>query len=318
MPADMTHNPLYSTSTAEASRSRSSGVGGSSGYRGESGSGAYSSENTRAGRTASTASSWRSGTTGSGTLEPMSSSSFDTDHGDDRGHDGGGSAYSYESSERGYGGHGGGGGGGGGSTLSVNSEASSAARRPFGLSPVAERAGGRGESSAEITTDSSTPQSASTVYHARAGAGGPRSGNPGSFGYPDSSQAFSSGGGGGGGGAVTDDDDAESMFRPPSPGSVTRPLQPLLAQHSPLSAASGFGSRSNSFAMSSRSNSFASPVPGAGAGGTTWVAGVGLQKGIPAESLKVMSFFFFFFYEKTRRLFLVGGDHWSVGSIRWG
>lgn len=90
------------------------------------------------------------------------------------------------------------------------------------------------------------------------------------------------------------DDDAESMFRPSSPGSVTRPLQPLLAQQSPLSC----GTAS---AATSRSNSFASPrTPGpsivggvgaVGAGGahniTMWLPGVGLQRGIPSESLKV-------------------------------
>lgn len=290
LPYDKTSNPLFSndsyrtgpsasspTSAVEAAHARSSSRGGgSSGYHGESGSGAYGEHSAGA---SGSYSDWRSGATGSGTVEPMSSGSFDSEPGDDT--DGASSfdSASYQS------GHSRGGG------MSVISETSS--RRPFGLSPVAERNGDKGESSDMTTSSSSTTGGASTIYHARGGVGAPTSGiipGPGSY---------AAGGGvgvGGGGGYSTAstgaamDDDAESMFRPPSPGSVTRPLQPLLAQQSPLSSASAFDSRSSSFAMSSRSNSFASPKP---TGPAAWVPGVGLQKGIPAESLKVRLYIYF-------------------------
>ena len=292
LPYDKTSNPLFSSdshrtgpsasspaSAVEAARARSRSGGGSSGYHGESGSGAYGEHGAGA---SGSYSDWRSGATGSGTVEPMSSGSFDSELGDDT--DGASSfdSASYQS------GHSRGGG------MSVISETSS--RRPFGLSPVAERNGDKGESSDMTTSSSSTTGGASTIYHARGGVGAPTSGIPG----PGSFAAGGGGGGGGGGiglggystastGAGAMDDDAESMFRPPSPGSVTRPLQPLLAQQSPLSSASAFDSRSNSFAMSSRSNSFASPKPASskGSGQSMWVSGMGLQKGIPTESLKV-------------------------------
>lgn len=297
LPYDKTSNPLFSSgshrtgpsasspaSAVEAARARSRSGGGSSGYHGESGSGAYGEHGAGA---SGSYSDWRSGATGSGTVEPMSSGSFDSELGDDT--DGASSfdSASYQS------GHSRGGG------MSVISETSS--RRPFGLSPVAERNGDKGESSDMTTSSSSTTGGASTIYHARGGVGAPTSGIPG----PGSFAAGGGGGGGGGGGRIglggystastgagAMDDDAESMFRPPSPGSVTRPLQPLLAQQSPLSSASAFDSRSNSFAMSSRSNSFASPKPASskGSGQSMLVSGMGLQKGIPTESLKVSVF----------------------------
>lgn len=305
LPQDKTSNPLFSsdsyrtgastsspTSAVEAARARSSSRGGgSSGYHGESGSGAYGDEG-GAGMSGSF-SDWRSGATGSSTMEPMSSSSFDSeDPGDNS--DAGSSSFdsgSYQSHSRG----GGGVGGRGGTSMSVISEASS--RRPFGLSPVAERNGDKGESSDMTTSSSSTTGGASTVYHARGGAARPTSGIPGPGSYAGIGGAGAGGYSTASAGAM--DDDAESMFRPPSPGSVTRPLQPLLAQQSPLSSASAFDSRSNSFAMSSRSNSFASPKPGSGPGQAAWTPGAataaaaGLQKGIPTESLKVSYFSLF-------------------------
>eukprot|EP00903_Cladosiphon_okamuranus_P012187 g11430.t1 len=281
LPHDRTSNPLFSsdsyrtgpsasspTSAVDAARARSSSRGGgSSGYQGESGSGTYA----ESGAGHDSYSDWRSGATGSGTLEPMSSSSFESEPAEDTNGEGGRGAYQSR-------------GGGGGMSVSESSS-----RMPFGLSPVAERNGEKGESSDMTTSSSSTTGGASTIYHARGGAGAPTSGitGPGSY--------AGSGAGGAGGGSYSTasgmDDDAESMFRPPSPGSVSRPLQPLLAQQSPLSSASAIDSRSNSFAMSSRSNSFASPQPMAsmaGPGQTAWVPGVGLQKGIPTESLKAI------------------------------
>lgn len=289
MPPDKTSNPLFSsdsyrtggsspTSVAEAARARSSVAGGSSGYHAESGSGAYGTSGGAAsgGGHSTSFGSWRSGTTATGSESaPMQSSSFDTDEDDGPIFRRGGASSNFDR--------------GSSASMSVHSETSS--RRPYGLSPVAERSsGGQGESSEMTTSSSSTTGGASTIYHARSGADGPTSGMPvsrgGGHGRSGSGRAYSVASARAG----QDDDDSESLFRATSPGSVTRPLQPLLAQQSPLSSASAFDSRSSSFAMSSRNSSFASPragVVGSATSGMSWVSGAGLQKGIPSESLKV-------------------------------
>ncbi|CAM9890745.1 unnamed protein product, partial [Ectocarpus sp. 12 AP-2014] len=308
LPHDKTDNPLFSsdsnrdgggsspTSVAEAARARGtgsrsmSGGGSGSGSGSRSGSGhltesdatvevdSYGASMSDAAST-SLASS-QSNTSESPLIDPAYSSSFDSDVD----HHGGGEVAAEGSSlvggrnPRGSGG-----------VLSVTSETSS--RMPFGLSPVAERTDSRGESPGLTTNSSSTTGGASTVYLTRAGADGPR-GVPWSYGGPDGGGSYSMASGGAG----AEDDDAESVFRPPSPGSVSRPLQPLLAQQSPMSCVSGFASKSNSFAMSSRSSSmassFASPKAGGGAADAAAAASrlpaVGLRKGISNESLKAI------------------------------
>ncbi|CAN0191241.1 unnamed protein product, partial [Ectocarpus sp. 12 AP-2014] len=310
LPHDKTDNPLFSsdsnrdgggsspTSVAEAARARGTGSrsmsGGGSGSGSGSGSRSGSGHLTESDATvevdsygasmsdaASTSlASSQSNTSESPLIDPAYSSSFDSDVD----HHGGGEVAAEGSSlvggrnPRGSGG-----------VLSVTSETSS--RMPFGLSPVAERTDSRGESPGLTTNSSSTTGGASTVYLTRAGADGPR-GVPWSYGGPDGGGSYSMASGGAG----AEDDDAESVFRPPSPGSVSRPLQPLLAQQSPMSCVSGFASKSNSFAMSSRSSSmassFASPKAGGGAADAAAAASrlpaVGLRKGISNESLKAI------------------------------
>lgn len=308
LPHDKTDNPLFSnnsnrdgggssspTSVAEAARARGTGsrsmIGGVSG----SGSRSRSDHLTESDATvevdsygagmsdaASTSlASSQSNTSESPLIDQAYSSSFDSDVD----HHGGGEVAAEGSSladgrnPRGS-----------SSVLSVTSETSS--RMPFGLSPVAERTDSRGESPGLTTNSSSTTGGASTVYLAR--AGGPR-GVPWSYGGSEGGESYSMASGGATG-AGAEDDDAESAFRALSPGSVSRPLQPLLAQQSPMSCVSGFTSKSNSFAMSSRSSSmassFASPKAGGGAADAAAAAAsrlpaVGLRKGMSNESLKV-------------------------------
>lgn len=98
----------------------------------------------------------------------------------------------------------------------------------------------------------------------------------------------------------TDDDDAQSAFRPPSPGAVSRPLLPLMASHSPLSCgtASATNSRSNSLANS--------PLPVFDAAGQAHSGGGGAAGGrrnitiwVPGASLPVR----------------VGGSTFQVGGV---
>lgn len=124
-------------------------------------------------------------------------------------------------------------------TMSTLSETSS--RMPYGLSPVAEKMGEKGESS---DMSSNTTGGGGSVHHAR---------GSGSYSGRDSTPTAAIAPRGRGEGSTEfDDEDAEAMLRAPSPGSVKRPLQPLLAQYSQspvsLSSASAFGSRSGSFA----------------------------------------------------------------------
>lgn len=128
---------------------------------------------------------------------------------------------------------------------------------PFGLSPVDERVGGKGETDLA----SSSARSVESMERSTEGGGGGGS----SLGRYDSS------------GSVLDEDD--SMYRTASPGSVTRPVQPLMASQSPISGTASV--------MTSRSSSFASPTPVAAHNITMWVPGVGLQKGISSENLQV-------------------------------
>lgn len=174
------------------------------------------------------------------------------------------------------------------STLSEMSETSS--RRPFGLSPVAERSGEKGESS---DMSSSTTGGGSTVYHARGGGsygGGSYAGRSSSS--PTAALARPGRGGAGGALSSSEDEDTEIMFRAPSPGSVKRPLQPILAQqsHSPMSMSSSFGSRSGSFASPQPRHAIKSHS----------------QDDIPSSERSNVSFFF-----------LEGGVGWGQAGNGW-
>lgn len=205
---------------------------------------------------------------------------------------------------------------------------------PYGLSPVAETgAGGRDEADMNTSGSSSAKSSSvadpSGVYHGGSGLGqGPPSAE--GDGRRDGYGAYVFGRG------VDDimvpgamDDDAESMFRPSSPGSVTRPLQPLLAMQSPISCgtASGVTSRSNSFA-SPRTPAAGIAAGGIGSGGniTLGLPNMGLRKGIPTESLQVSLFDLgcrAFVRNVTSRLSMIGlsrlshecGRHHDAGSV---
>lgn len=131
---------------------------------------------------------------------------------------------------------------------------------PFGLSPVDERVGSKGETDLA----SSSARSIESMERSTEGGGGDGGGGS-SIGRYDSP------------GSVLDEDD--SMYRAASPGSVTRPVQPLMASQSPISGTASV--------MTSRSSSFASPTPVAAHNITMWVPGVGLQKGISSENLQV-------------------------------
>ena len=161
------------------------------------------------------------------------------------------------------------------------------------LSPVDENVEGRGEN--DVTTSSSARSNDSGDWTSQ--GNNTRFGRGGGGGDSNFSRSYDSAGS-----SMLDDED--SMFRAASPGSVTRPVQPLLASQSPVSESAS--------TRTSRSSSFASPTPLTANGITMWMPGAGLQKGISAECLQVCSGF----WGGSRRGFRLSRQFEVFGQVR--
>lgn len=196
--------------------------------------------------------------------------------------------------------YGGGGRGGSAATrihqLSSVSSALSSQRlgtTPYGLSPVAETSsGGRGEG--DITSSSSAANShpdsdmlSSMAPNLSCTSSG--------MGYPLLMV---------GEGDPGEDDDSQSLFQSSSPGAVSRPLQPLMAQQSPLSC----GTQS---AVTSRSNSFASPTAAnRGRRNLVWAPGAALPGSTAGDTREVRTIPF-----STFSMLFAGRVHSSGGTV---